>query len=1181
MGCLLILLLSAATHLIGQEAAGNVDGSLTWELGSLEPEQSAHETVLFVMGADYQEAVARLQAARDELSSRTDADPRVKREDGPPGTVWIENAFTDFALEGPGHFFWEGSRQSLKGADGGQLSRFGWYVHYDERRAGTPILSQAPENLEVIEPLARVSPEEVRVVLVTSDRRLRLDIRARMGKGPVVGVEFVLRNLGREPLRDLRLTAYSNLESANTPANDYALLDRETGAHWVIDLPTGYCVAMGGSSEPARGYAGTWASQAQLQSAAGVPLDRWINFEQCRRVMDRLAAAGIPLEQWISFARDGRLLADLLLEYLPLTESQWAKQTPEQIEHWHEAQSIADRLRALAHTGDEAQFTADWIELMVEAAKRINFRPVIHERVAPYVRPNTPLTRPRSTAEATELLRRDWLYQAGGQPTPDRIRHEIESTHELVDRIAARHPRSGDFAAQRAALEAFEAELRNPLPENTALYFRVREVKRSIMLGNPVLDFDSVVFIDRPYPQGSEWNHETRHRLGYMSVPGGRLLVLEGLGPAGQLRQLMPQAPLHGNFWRFDLSFDASRLLVSFMPHNEKSFHLYEIDVDGTGLRQLTDGPFDDLDPIYLPGGRQILFTTTRGHTYVRCMPPTNAYILARADRDGQNIYLLSANMEPDYLPSMLPDGRVLYSRWEYTDKPLWRAVGLWTINPDGTQVNTVWGNQSVWPDLIKDARAIPGSGRIMFTGSAHHNWFAGSVGIIHPRQGFNFPDGLTKVTADVSWPESGDGPVDPVESPRYPRLSSATTSFPFTSSGLYRAYYSPYPLSEEDFLVSADRNGKFVLYLMDVHGNRELIHEGDHHIFYAQPLRPRPEPAVLHDRVAWPTREERLEPQNGVIFSANVYHGAPPELLGRASHLRILNIDPKTYTYWYKRPYLSTGPVISAVQSEGVKRILGTVPIAADGSVAFHAPAGTALHFQLLDERGRALQTMPSFVNVMPGESRGCLGCHAAHSRTPDFKQGALALARPPQPITPSPWGDETVSFPRFVQPILDRHCASCHQGDGEARNVVDFTDRPGFLIFSAPYMLLTGNPTWGQPYRKPENPPPGFGYADMLMIEGYDPRDARAYSTPPPMTALSYRSRLIQLASSGEHHGVRVHGEDLERLIAWVDTMAPYRGLEEVREIDDPDFPGVDWLAVRPRIKTAPRIVRPGPVD
>ena len=1181
---MLALLLAGTVGVTGQESTGNVDGSISWELGSLEPGQSVRETVLFVMGKSYEEAVARLLSARDEFAAHPEPDGEAERMTETEETVWIENAFTDFALQGPGHFFWEGSRQGFRGPAGGQLSRFGWYVHYDrERRAGTPILNREPENLEVLEPLGRVSPEAARVALETSDRVLRLDIRARMGSGPVVGVEFVLRNTGVEAVRDLQLTVYSNLESAHTHMTDYAVLDRETKALWVVDRPTRFHLAMAGLGSPARGHAGTWASQAELQSAAGMPVGQWSSLKQSQQVLDRLTAAGLTPEQWMAFERDGHLLADLLLEYQPLTESQWARQTPEEIVRWREAAVLAGQLRALADRGAEASSAPEWIDLMIEAVQRIQFRPVLHERVAPYVRPHTPPHRTRSAAEAAELLRQDWLYQVGGEPTPERIRDELDRARELIQRIASRHSGRVDFRAERAVLKELEleAETARLTGADTALYLRVRELKRSIVLANPVLDFDSLVFIDRPYPQGSEWPHETRHRLGYMSVPGGRLMVMAGLGPDGAVRQLMPQPPLHGNFWRFDLSFDATRLLVSFMPHNEKSFHLYELNVDGSGLRQLTDSPFDDLDPIYLPGGEHILFSTTRGHTYVRCMPPTSAYVLARADRDGKNIYLLSGNMEPDYLPSVLPDGRVLYSRWEYTDKPLWRAVGLWTVNPDGTQVNTVWGNQSVWPDLLKDARAIPGSRRIMFTGSAHHNWFAGSVGILDPQEGFNFPNGLTKVTADVSWPESGDGPVDPVESPRYPRVTSATTNFPFTSSGLYRAYYSPYPLSEEDFLVSADRNGKFVLYLMDVQGNRELIYEGEHHIFYAQPLRPRPEPPVLQDRVAWPTREERLNPADGVIFSGNVYHGAPPELYGRARHLRILNIDPKTYTYWYKRPYLSTGPVISAVQSEGVKRILGTVPIDPDGSVSFFAPSGTALHFQLLDERGRALQTMPSFVNVMPGEFRGCLGCHESHSRAPDHHLGTFARARAPRRITPPPWGDETISFPRFVQPVLDTHCGSCHQGEGKAREIVDFTDRPGFLIFSAPYMLLTGNPTWGQPYRAPENPPPGFGYADMLMIEGYDQRDPKAYRTPPPMTALSYRSRLIHLASSGEHHDVRVEGEDLERLIAWVDTMAPYRGLEEVREIDDPEFPGVDWLAVRPRVKTAPRIVRPGPVD
>jgi hypothetical protein len=239
------------------------------------------------------------------------------------------------------------------------LSRFGWYVHYDpERRAGTPILNREPENLEVIEPLGRVSPEEARLALETSDRALRLDLRARMGNGPVVGVEFVSATSESKPVHDLRLTVYANLESAHTHMTDYAVLDREAGALWVMDMPTRFHLAMAGLGRPARGHAGTWASQAQLQSAAGVPIGQWSSLKHTQRMLDRLAEAGLTPEQWLAFERDGHLLADLLLEYQPLTESQWARHTPEEAARWREAEALAERLRALADRGAEARFTA-------------------------------------------------------------------------------------------------------------------------------------------------------------------------------------------------------------------------------------------------------------------------------------------------------------------------------------------------------------------------------------------------------------------------------------------------------------------------------------------------------------------------------------------------------------------------------------------------------------------------------------------------------------------------------------------------------------------------------------------------------------------------------------------------------------------------------------------------------
>ena len=747
-----------------------------------------------------------------------------------------------------------------------------------------------------------------------------------------------------------------------------------------------------------------------------------------------------------------RLIA-LMTEYRPITEHQVNRMTDEERQRWAEVGKIETEARELLATGASAAHSPRWIDLMLEAGSRVDFRPVEREAVAPYVPPYTPPTRTRSVAEADEVLRRDWLHQADGRPSEQRTIQEIAWTQALAARIESEYPGRVDFSEQLRKLTRLLQQARELQGENAELYFTVRQVKRSIVLANPALDFERILMVDMPFPQGREWRHETRHRLGYMAVPGGKLLVLDGLGPDGKVRQLMPQEPLHGSFWRPDVSYDAQKVLFCFKPHNEKAFHLYEINVDGTGLAQLTDGIYDDFDPIYLPDEEHILFSTTRGHTYVRCMPPTSAFVLARADRDGGNIYLTSRNNEPDYLPSVMDDGRIIYTRWEYTDKPLWRAQGLWTVNPDGTGVATFWGNQSVWPDLLKDARNIPGSRRVMFTGSAHHNWFAGSVGIIDPDGGHNFPKGLTKVTADQAWPESGNGPVDPAESPNY------------HSSGQYAGYYSPYPLSERDFLVSAERAGKFVLYLMDTDGNRELIYEGANQIFHAIPLRPRLRPTVVADRVKWPKKGDAADEQVGFLYSGNVLHGASEALRDKVRYLRVLNIEPKTYTYWNKRPYLSTGPVVSAVQSEGVKRILGTVPIEADGSVNFRAPVGKALHFQLLDDQYRALQTMRSFTGVMPGERRGCLGCHELHSTTPELPMATIALSKEPQTIEPPPWDDDTVSFDRYVRPVLDRYCGECHQGEGKGRKTFDMTPRTGFLFFDETYMILTGGRVGARP--------------------------------------------------------------------------------------------------------------------
>ena len=862
----------------------------------------------------------------------------------------------------------------------------------------------------------------------------------------------------------------------------------------------------------------------------------------------------------------------LFCEYRPLTDEQRARCGAAERMCWADFDAFWNKLfpQGLENATREqlvAASAADW-----PVAPE---RPV-RERVAPRLDPVTPEPRRMTSAEADVAVEADWLWQAGGQFDPT---GELARAESLARRVGADAAALGNL---RAA-----AEKTSTPEEKMAAYLAVRRAKRAIMFANPVVaSVKRLLVLDAPYPMGSEWRHETRHRLGYMGVPGGQLLALDGLRPDGRVTRLAPKPPFAGSFWRPDVSYDGSRILFCFKPHNEKTFHLYEMNADGSNCRQLTSGIFDDLDPVYLPDGRHYVFTSTRGHTYVRCMPPTNAYSLMRGTFGEDDLYFISANNEPDYLPSVLNDGRIVYTRWEYTDKPLWRAQSLWTVNPDGTQANTFWGNQSVWPDVLKDARAIPNSRRVMFVGSAHHNWFSGAVGIVDADAGSNFPAGLTKVTRELRWPESGNGPVDPGESPEY------------RPYGKWEAYMSPWPLSEKDFLVSICRRGKFALYLMDVDGNRELVYEGVNNIFHFMPLQPRPTPPVVADRITFPTRAERLSPADGTIYSADVHEGVPPALKGRIKYLRVWYIEQKTYTYWDHRPALSTGPVVSGVQTDGVKRYLGEVPVHPDGSVWFRAPSGIALHFQALDENHRALQTMRSFTSLQPGEMRGCTGCHERTS-------GATAASLPanrnafaaPDAIRPAPWAPSgartgvSIGYRRDIMPIFEKRCYSCHAGAGKARKTFDLTEK-GW----SPYMLIVGWPSWGRkdvfpgkwasvvkdgwPTIDPASPPPGYDLAGTLKVENFSTTAPAAYVTPEPLTRLSYNSRLVKILS-GEagHHGVKAAPDELFKAILWVDAICPYLTDADIREESDPVFPGSEWLSQKPRLKTAPAPVRPGP--
>jgi len=795
--------------------------------------------------------------------------------------------------------------------------------------------------------------------------------------------------------------------------------------------------------------------------------------------------------------------------------------------------------------------------------------------------------------EGAAQLEADWLFQCDNTPTLAKAKQEIVYAREMAARIA-KLDGAPNLSNQLAKLDAIEKKI-DATQETEAsareLYIAIRYAKRAIAFANPLVDFDQVVLIDNPYPKGKagdvtdEWGHEARHRNGFMAVDGGKLLVV-GLDPGSPKRNLFEG--VEGSFWRPDVHFDGKKVLVSFQPEGEKSFHIYEVGVDGKNLKQLTVGDYDDLDPVYTPDGH-ITFCTSRSHTYVRCMPMTHAFAVARCDGDGKNIYVVSRNGEPEYLPSVLNDGRIIYTRWEYTDKALWRVQSLWTMNPDGTNVQIFWGNQSVWPDVLTEARAIPGSRRVMFTGLGHHAWFDGCIGIIDPDQGLDYPDGLTKVTQDLAWPEVGNGPGTPNENDQY------------NKAGNFGAYKTPYPLSEEYFLVSAREGGRlysgshngwfFSLYLMDAYGNKELVYKGEHNAYHAMPLRSRVRPPAMPDRVMWPKIGSDETPAPGVLYSNNVFDGAPEVLKEKGKYIRVVQMDPKTYTTWHKTVQ-HDGPAVGVTQAEGVKRVLGTAPIEADGSVCFSLPSGAGVFFQMLDEKGQCIHAMRSFTGVMPGETRGCFGCHESKLSTrgnqPTITGNmSLAMRKGPAELTPPAWGaDTSVSYLRFVQPVLDKHCGGCHQDPNhKAFAKLNMTLRPSShrwrsqvhtrpgdaSPFTEPYLsLVGGNCPWGR-QRDRDN------LAGIFIVEGYDQRNPENLATLPPYSAFSPTSTLIHNAASGEHNKVRVTGEDLERLIAWVDLNGPYLGAEEIGDMCDPVSNTVANIpAIRPRVGTAPVINR-----
>lgn len=551
-----------------------------------------------------------------------------------------------------------------------------------------------------------------------------------------------------------------------------------------------------------------------------------------------------------------------------------------------------------------------------------------------------------------------------------------------------------------------------------------------------------------------------------------------------------------------EISFDGKKVIFSMRKSKEDFYHIYEMNIDGTNLKQLTSAEgISDIDPLYLPDGG-IVFTSTRQPKYCMC----NRHIMGnlfRMNSDGSNITQIGVSTLFEGHSSLLSDGRILYDRWEYVDRNFGDAQGLWTVNPDGTKHSIYYGNNTASPGGVLEGRQIPGTDLVVCTFSSCHDRPWGAIAVIDRKKGVDGRDAVIKI-----WPKEtinivGNGDLD---------------SFKWINC----FYEDPYPINKDYFLTSRTiwfkrgpwniEDSKQGIYLLGMDGTEELLIEGTKSLYDPQIIQPREKPLTL------PTMRNFSE-KTGRFYVENVYEGTHMAGVkkGEAKWLRVVE-SPEKRT-WTKQGWFGQGEQAPGMNWHSFenKQILGEVPIEEDGSASFIVPAGKHVYFQVLDKDKKMIQSMRSGVSLMPGEINGCVGCHEDRLSIPaPLPKRPLALSK--KPLKLSKWMDKEpfkFSFMEYVQPILDKHCVSCHDFDTKDRKkLVLAKDMNPF--FNAAYINLYVNKI-------------------VTLVGGGPAEIQQAYSWG------SHASKLTKIIDN-EHKGVKLSAEEKEILYTWMDLNGVY---------------------------------------
>jgi len=687
-------------------------------------------------------------------------------------------------------------------------------------------------------------------------------------------------------------------------------------------------------------------------------------------------------------------------------------------------------------------------------------------------------------------------------------------------------PTQGNVGALRLAIEDLIRTFGKRYPKGKLFLARLEaavkasdtpslaELQREALLANPLVSERLILFITRHryrshyhaidmlfHTGEGNWDRKCKHDQ--LFTPGGAMKTLDV--KTGKVTTMIETAT--GVVRDPDVHWDGKRIVFAMRPKREENYHIYEINVDGSGLKPLTSLPgVADFDPVYLPD-ESIVFASTRDPKYNMCSRD-HASNLYRMNSDGSNIFRITRNTLFDNHPEVMPDGRILYARWEYVDRNFGDAHSIWTVNPDGTNQAIYWGNNTAVPGAIFNQHLLPGTHQVLGIFGPHHMVLEGAMVIVDRTKGLDGPAPVVKL-----WPERLHN---------RPTIDHVREGGPFACDHFARfhpIYQDPWPLSAKHFLVTKTpaRGQMPGIWLVDVFGNEVPLHVERPGCYDAMPLGPRERPRTIPPRRTFDDSTSYVVLQN--VYEGTHMRGVKP---GAIKHLRIVESGPKkTWSggSWGGQGYQAPGMNWHDFTN---KVILGTVPVEADGSAYFEVPPERFIFFQALDADGMMVQSMRSGTVVQPGETQSCIGCHEDRLKAQDVRvsSGVLALKRPPSKLTGWYGPARQFSYMKEVQPVFDKHCLKCHDFGGKAAGkLILAPDRNPY--FNASYIDLW---IWRR---------------GMIRCVGGGPAPIQqAYSWG------SHPSKLSKVLRDPpkQHKDLKLSEEDLARINTWLDLNGPY---------------------------------------